>query len=563
MNEQIDAPDAPAGWSWGTRAAAALILAGALLRLFLFAANPPMVLGFPGPVLPDGRQIFVVYPHGRSGEVAYDRHFPVSAFLLRHGQLPIADEAWEAYQPPLYHILGAGAYVLAAQQTRIPEQWWVSLDHIRRRPGNPDMLEGLAPTPWMAAQLARTLAADYRGRRAAQGISLLAGIILLPVCWLILKRLFPGRALPVLSGLAFACFLPRPIYMSAMATNDSLAYLAAAVTLYCLLRLFAAPGERRWYVWTGFAAGLALLTKHYNLALLPALLAGLLVLWRREGREFFPAALPRLAALGFLLVLLGSYPFLRPWKDFGRPLISNAEIFRDEVPIADYPPGPWQGVSWLDLRLEALLWRPFLHVDHLDSLPTELYARLYFDYEPVFTLWRYPFFQAFDRWCRQAHRWSRAEYWRRRLSWPDAEHPYTWMLDYFPPTLATQARALYLAGLVPLFLVLVGAGLLAARAPADPARAALVTLLAAALALLALLVAGAPYFCSMKAAYLLAALPCLAAACGRGAEALRERWPVAGPVLAVGALALLAVASAWHFLYLATVNSWRLPGVGM
>lgn len=133
-------------------------------------------------------------------ERAYDNHYEPVQFILANGKIPSAADCWECYQPPLYYVVSAAL---------------------------------CSVTQKAAATSADS--GEHVGRRTLQFVSLVAGCVTLWVCVLIFRR-FSELAAHEALALSLVAFLPRHIYMSAMATNDALTYLLASLAVYTALR---------------------------------------------------------------------------------------------------------------------------------------------------------------------------------------------------------------------------------------------------------------------------------------------------------------------------------------
>lgn len=406
-------------------------------------------------------------------ERSYDDHFEPVQILLQQQRLPDAADCWECYQPPLYYVVSAGVF----------------------RAG--EALAGLNGAGADAAQRA--------GRKAMQFVSVAAGGLTLVLCVLVLRV---GGARPAwieALALGLAAFLPAHVLMSAIVTNDALTYLLATAAIYAALRAFETPGATRWWVLAGAAAGAAILCKSYALMTAAAIAATVLACGWMRG-EAADGAQRRSARRGLLLLAaatigVGIWPAARTTWTFGRPHVDNFDFF--DSPMRFQPPGRVGAAEFLTLRGGALLARPYVHATQVNSVPTQLYARFWFDYEG------FPFSLAASReWARH---WEACA--QRYPEWSPAR--WTALLSYdgadVPPRFVTIARASYIAGLPLTIAVLGGVGLALARARSD--RTALLHALNLLLALLVPLVQflRLPHFAALKAGFALCGLASAAA----------------------------------------------------
>jgi hypothetical protein len=433
----------------------ALLLAGALLRLALFRLSPP--------------------------SNAFDDHLSAIAAWAARLARPAADACWQCYQPPAYYALSAGVLRVVA---------WLSGDN---------------PLAW----------------RAVQGLSLLFSVAALVLAWRILALAGARSFAPRACALAVLVFLPRDVYTAVFISNDAM--LGFAVTLAILVYLEALARGRecedaRWLLALVAAATLAAWTKQHGLivALLPVawvyserqgcLAAGQAEAWRRRRRS-------RAVWLSLGLLVIAS-DALYQLVATGHWLVSNQHYF-------DWPrvqrPGSVAATSFHDLRILTLLREPTLSRASIDSFWTQLFARLWFDYDPKFLV---------DTWVSRA-----------------------------------LAAAWYTLGLGVGLVWLLGLVRALRRWRAAPPR---LVLAAVQLAFLAVPLAQSlrfPHYSSMKATFFLPAASISAVWLSFGFERL-WRWR-AGRVLALVGCAAFALLFAWELvlireqIHAALVASWR------
>jgi hypothetical protein len=218
------------------------------------------------------------------------------------------------------------------------------------------------------------------------------------------------------------------------------------------------------------------------------------------------SALVSVAALA-----VGIWPTVRNLAIYDRIHVDNYDFH--DTPMHTQPPGSRAETSFSSFRFVELLRHPWVHVAHADSFWTELYARLWFDYEGFGTsLATYPPWQAHwdalrDRWERDRpgqEQWP-VQRWQALLDYAD---------DQVPPKLRRAAVVAYVAGLPLTACVLAGLVVALRRFGRD----FVLTLLALNLLLAALVpvfqTLRLPHFAAMKAAFMLGGLstvPVLAA----------------------------------------------------
>ncbi|HOC56794.1 MAG TPA: tetratricopeptide repeat protein [Verrucomicrobiota bacterium] len=260
-----------------------------------------------------------------------DGHQQYIDYILQQRALPLADDGWQMYQPPLFYLLSACI---------------------------------IGPFGWTASADAAIL--------TLRAFSTLTGIVHLLLVFLCLRLLFPQRPQSQMAGLLLAGFLPMSLCLSHHITNENLAALFVTAALYFTLRLLRAETRA-----AGFAAaagaclGLALLTKFSAVLAIPIILAALV--WRRWSGG--PAGAAVSSAGLFLLSLLAvcGWHFARVWHRFGTPLIGNWD---PRLPFAWWQDPGCHTASWYQRFGEALACPLF---SSITGFADGLYATLWAD----------------------------------------------------------------------------------------------------------------------------------------------------------------------------------------
>ena len=209
-------------------------------------------------------------------------HVDYIEYIQKHRALPLPNEGWEMYQPPLYYAISAALLSLF----------------------------DLSVTDAAAGTVLRSL-------------TMFLGIIHFTLVFLSLRLLFPGQSGRQLVGLLLAAFLPMQLYLSHYVTNETLAAtLATAAIFLCLRLLRTESASVAGYAGLGFCLGAAMLTKTTGLLLVPFIIVAVAV---RPAGQKSPLAV-RLRNLGATLTVCfaacGWY-YLWIWHHFGKPLIGN------------------------------------------------------------------------------------------------------------------------------------------------------------------------------------------------------------------------------------------------
>ena len=227
----------------------------------------------------DIAQIAPLLGFDRDGHLEYIDH------LLQKHSLPLADEGWQMYQPPLFYLLSA---IL------------------------------VSPFDSTASSGSSVLLL-----RCFCALISLAHIVVVFLC---LRLLFPDKPRLQKIALAIAAFMPAQLYLAPHITNETLAATLVTAAIYFGLVSNRAPQQGlKPALLAGAFLGLAMLTKFSALIAIPFVLVLLARKTARAGRELpacpncwkFPAM-----ALGAMLLICG-WHYGRVWSHFGSPLIGN------------------------------------------------------------------------------------------------------------------------------------------------------------------------------------------------------------------------------------------------
>jgi len=239
-------------------------------------------------------------------------------------------------------------------------------------------------------------------------------------------------------------------------------------------------------------------------------------------------------------LVIGVWPYVRNARLAGSPFATSVEIIDNTMRLQ--PPGNVSGVSFASFRLPALLDRPWLHVSTLDSFWTEIYARTWFDYGTSLTLFHYEPFA-----LHTLKSWAMPN----RTPKQRVINQLTWDLNVTPRSEAVAGRALYVLGLLPTAMLVIGVVVGFWRIGRDPANALHALNVVANVAIPLGMTLRLPHYASMKATYALGAMASGAVLVAVGAEALgwhQRRWLRRVVVLN---LILLAGVLATHLVHIA------------
>ena len=323
--------------------------------LVLFAIAAAVVLGLdlcfggskgatldPGPVLrvaaPTAVALWAVLFFNNAGwscPIGFDveGHLDYIRQLADKGSLPLAEQGWQMYHPPLYYALAA----LVLKAASLP-------------PGEPSGLVALRLLNLVFAAANMLLAAAS------------------------LRLVFPDQPRRQAIGLVLAASLPALLYVFQYPTNEALAITLSTATVYAALRLVrvdrVGPLDA---VLLGACLGAALLAKFSTLLLVPV--AASAPLLRRIERRDEKAG--RLAALALLSLAsaaaVSGWHYVRVWARYGFPIVGNW----DTAAGAPWWQDPGYRTVWDYLRFGPSLGAPLyagLHGSVWDGLYSTLWG---------------------------------------------------------------------------------------------------------------------------------------------------------------------------------------------
>ena len=203
-------------------------------------------------------------------------------YIQEKHALPLPNEGFEAFQPPLYYALSAGVL-----------------------------------------SLCRLNVSDDASVPVLRGLSMIFGLANILFVFLSARLLFPARPREQFVALLIAAFLPMHLYMSHYVTNETLAATLMIATIYVALYLFQNKRDPVWqYILLGSCLGAALLTKATALLLIPPLIAALTLKLAQQRAAFFEW----MRIFGVMItttLAISAWHYVRIWRHFGTPLPGN------------------------------------------------------------------------------------------------------------------------------------------------------------------------------------------------------------------------------------------------
>lgn len=259
-------------------------------------------------------------------------HFTYVRYLARHGRLPTTTEEHEAFQPPLYYLLGAALTFWIEDEADAPFAMRHNAQYDAADPRAPkNLLLHTTDEAW-----------PFRGWALAwhlvRLLSILLGAVTVWAIYRLGRLLFPSQPGISLAMAGLVAFTPQFLFLSAVANNDNAATAFSALVLWQTAALLYDRQPRAFWLRSGLLGlllGLGLLSKASLLALVPVVMLALVVAavrWRgvREpgaGAAPFSRRPPWiLRLLGGLAISLGlaaavaGWYFVRNWALYGHPL---------------------------------------------------------------------------------------------------------------------------------------------------------------------------------------------------------------------------------------------------
>lgn len=271
-------------------------------------------------------------------------HFHYIQYLARTWRLPVLrpgaedNVTAEAYQPPLYYLLGA---LLTYPWVRSE----AALDFRPRQPGEAKrpIFEHApeAAFPWSGGTAAWHLLRFY---------SLALGLVTL-YCVHRGCRILHGQEWPAVVAVGYLALNPQFIYIHSLVTNDALATAAGSLLLLFIVDRSVAkrPVDP---IRAGLLITLAVLTKS-SVALLCGGLALLFLRdWRKPGTRR-AASIKRILICATIPAVLAGWWFIRNWMLYGDLLGISASM---QNVSANHYPKPLTPLQFLRILPKVVLW---------------------------------------------------------------------------------------------------------------------------------------------------------------------------------------------------------------
>ena len=217
-------------------------------------------------------------------------------------------------------------------------------------------------------------------KKILQFIGCFYSILTIGIIYLIINK-FPLSDFSKVIAFGFAGFLPRDIYMSAMHSNDTMAYLFVALCIYLLIIVIERNFSLFSLITLSVVMAITLFIKYNTLVVIPLALTAFalaLVNVPKAGKniKIVLVCVALAVPLSFLTISIFSNV-----KHYGKALPGNYEIFPNFVESQ-----PWGEVrvSFLNFKPWESISMPLLTPEKLSSFWTIIYSGMWFDTEPKF-----------------------------------------------------------------------------------------------------------------------------------------------------------------------------------
>jgi 4-amino-4-deoxy-L-arabinose transferase-like glycosyltransferase len=280
----------------------------------------------------------VTIPLGEAPDEA--PHYSLIRYVARERGYPTGEEEHEAFQPPLYYLLGA-----------LTTFWIDTDDFVIKANSDFSFTDPEAPQNLLLHTSAESF--PYKGWALAwhlvRLLSVIMGAVTIGATYALAREIFPRDRSIALGSVALNAFIPQFLFISGVANNDNLAAMLSSLTLITMVRLIKGKGSLRSSFLLGLLLGMGVLTKMSLLAFIPTALVVIVLLAHRLGLRQGA----KTAGAVFIPFLLISAPwFLRNQTLYGDPL-GWAQVIRLNAPWL----GPLSAAEWLDFCSD--LYRSF------------------------------------------------------------------------------------------------------------------------------------------------------------------------------------------------------------
>jgi tetratricopeptide (TPR) repeat protein len=209
-------------------------------------------------------------------------HLKYIQYILEKHALPLTNEGWEAYQPPLFYTASAALF-----------------------------------------SLAELLLNNEAAHMALKLIPFLCGIGQIFIAYFASRLVFPKSINLQAISTAFAALIPMNIYISHYVSNESLSALLIGLLILATIMILIKDSSTKLFCVLGLVTGLAFMTKLTVLVVLPVIALVLLYKLVDEEERSLAAIAGYFGLTAAITIGLAGWFYFRNWTNFGKIFIGN------------------------------------------------------------------------------------------------------------------------------------------------------------------------------------------------------------------------------------------------
>jgi len=210
-------------------------------------------------------------------------HLDYVKYIIAHKSIPLANQGWESYQPPLFYLVSA-----------------------------------------VIVSLNRLFLSSSQALESLKVVPFLCGIGQIILIYFASRRVFPGSHTKQSLSVIAMTMIPMNIYISSYFSNESLsALLMSLAILTTIIILYSDRGSLMLYCSLGLVIGLALLAKFTVLTILPIIFLVLLYKLLSEDKHPITKIGLNLGIMFLLIAVISGWFYVRNWLHFSKALVGN------------------------------------------------------------------------------------------------------------------------------------------------------------------------------------------------------------------------------------------------
>ncbi len=209
-------------------------------------------------------------------------HLKYIQYIFAHHTLPLANQGWQAYQPPLFYAISTVFF-----------------------------------------SFVRLISCDETANMTLKIIPFLCGVGQIFITYFSSRYVFPDSTSKQALSVAFAALIPMNIYISHYVSNESLCAFLIGVLILVTIMMLSKESSTKLFCILGVVAGLALLTKFTTLVVLPVIALILIYKLISEERRSLANVADYFVLTTVITVSLAGWFYFRNWINFGIIFVGN------------------------------------------------------------------------------------------------------------------------------------------------------------------------------------------------------------------------------------------------